>query len=310
MIIPQDKKTKNVIKLNEVQLRNIIRDILYEELGSFTNQYPTSCLIAKIVKKKAEGLKPEQIKKIKDNAFIEIKQKVNTENFDIVRIRLVQYQPLGVFLGLNMEQRAVIIQISYANALNMSQDDLANVIHHELMHGNTNINIVKNVGEEKFGNAPIYYNNLISIFHGEQGNSLVYNFAHALYSTHYDETNALVSQVYSSIMSEFNKSGKEQITEEEFIDLYRNTNSYQEFKLALTDTIPEIESMSNMSIEREIIKPFKCYGINFTVPQVKKYCKQIRKISNEALKDCGRNASLCYRDMIKDGLIKGKENYE
>lgn len=306
MDIPLNKETKKVVKLNESQLRQIIRGILYEELGSFTNQYETSCLVAKIVKKKVEELTPLQIKQIKDNAFIEIKQKVNTENFDVVRVRLVQYQPLGAFLGLNREQRAVIIQISYANALSMSQDELANVIQHELMHGNTNINIVKNAGEEKFGNAPVYYNNLISIFHGEQGNSLVYNFAHALYATHFDETNALVSQVYSSIMSEFNKSGKEQITEEEFIDIYRNTNSYQEFKFALTDTIPEIESMSDDSIKREIISPFKRYGINFTVSQVKKYCRQIRKISNEALKDCSRNASLCYRDMIKDGLIKEK----
>lgn len=311
MYIPLRKKTKKVIKLTESELRGIIREMILEELGSFPNQYETSNIIADAVIEAANSLTDEDIRKIRSNVPLDIVKHVDNKNLSVVRIQFLQDIAFGCFLGINTEENSAIIGISYKRVLASSRDDIVNTIQHELMHGNTYLRKAENVGTENlYGDIPHYYGELFNIFSNYEPGNIVYNFAHAMYSCYYDETNALVSQVYSDIMRQLNNSGKGKITEDEFINMYRNTNSYEEFKLATTNVVPVIQSMSDAAIEKFIVNEFVKNGINISVAMVKKQCKRIDSIANEALKDCSRNASLCYKHLIEQGRIIGKEKYE
>lgn len=293
-------KEHKIYHLNEDALREIIKEEINEVLGSFDKQYKISDICANEVKKIVKDLSKKEISDIRSGKLDFPFKLINVNSNDVskIKIRFTQLDIHGQTIGINPDDKAVIIEIGINSAIRNSVSELSDIFAHELMHGNV---YLKRYGknEETYDKTPDYYNKLTNVFNNYYG-TIAYNFAHALYACFYQETNALVSQVYSSIMMEI---GNSVIDKNTFVDIYRNTNSFIEFNLITTETLPLIRQMDNTVLEKMVILPFKQCGINFNITKVRSECKRLEKVAKDALKKCNRNASLCYNDLLKNKQI-------
>ena len=295
-----DLNEHKIYHLNEDTLRGIIKEEINEVLGSFDKQYKISDICANEVKKLVKDLSKKEISDIRSGKLDFPFKLINVNSNDVskIKIRFTQLDIHGQTIGINPDDKAVIIEIGINSAIRNTVSELSDIFAHELMHGNV---YLKRYGknEETYDKIPDYYNKLTNVFNNYYG-TIAYNFAHALYACFYQETNALVSQVYSSIMMEI---GNSVIDKNTFIDIYRNTNSFMEFNLIITETLPLIRQMDNTVLEKMVILPFKQCGINFNITKVRNECKRLEKVAKDALKKCNRNASLCYNDLLKNKKI-------
>lgn len=293
-------KEHKIYHLGEDALREIINEEINEVLGSFDKQYKISDICANEVKKIVKDLSKKEISDIRSGKLDFPFKLINVNSNDVskIKIRFTQLDIHGQTIGINPNDKVVIIEIGINSAIKNSVSELSDIFTNELMHGNVYLKrYTKN--EETYDKTPDYYNKLTNVFNNYYG-TIAYNFAHALYACFYQETNALVSQVFSSIMMEIGNSVIEKNT---FIDIYRNTNSFIEFNLIITETLPLIRQMNNTVLEKMIILPFKQCGINFNITKVRSECKRLEKVAKDALKKCNRNASLCYNDLLKNKQI-------
>ena len=295
-----DLNEHKIYHLNEDTLRGIIKEEINEVLGSFDKQYKISDICANEVKKLVKDLSKKEISDVRSGKLDFPFKLINVNSNDVskIKIRFTQLDIHGQTIGINPDDKAVIIEIGINSAIRNTVSELSDIFAHELMHGNV---YLKRYGknEETYDKIPDYYNKLTNVFNNYYG-TIAYNFAHALYACFYQETNALVSQVYSSIMMEI---GNSVIDKNTFIDIYRNTNSFMEFNLIITETLPLIRQMDNTVLEKMVILPFKQCGINFNITKVRNECKRLEKVAKDALKKCNRNASLCYNDLLKNKKI-------
>lgn len=290
-----------VRNLDESVLREIIREEINEVLGAFKKQYEIGDICARAIKTLVKSLTKEQILAIRSGVLDFPYHIVKVKDSDIsgVKIKIKQFDVRGQTIGINPEENLVLVEIGINSAIRLPEKELSDTFAHELMHGNVFLKRYKD-NKETYDRTPEYYGNLTKVFRNYYG-TLAYNFAHALYACFYQETNALVSQVYSSIMMEI---GESVVDEKTFMDIYTNTNSYQEYNIIITETLPLIKQMSDENIQKTLVVPFKNCGINFNVRGIRKECKRIEKVANDAIKKCGRNASLCYNDLLERGQIK------
>lgn len=152
-------------------------------------------------------------------------------------------------------------------------------IVHELMHGNIFLNRMKsnNVADDKVDETPNYYENLIHAMNDIEPGSDSYIFSRALYLSYYQETQAMISQVWAEMRNLF--SEKAQIlTKNDFkyallhIDLYKD----------VSDSIWICRRMLDEYYTRvKVFEELQTYGIEF---DEKRNHSIIKRILNRLIK--------------------------
>ena len=152
-------------------------------------------------------------------------------------------------------------------------------IVHELMHGNIFLNRMKsnNVADDKVDETPNYYENLIHAMNDAEPGSDSYIFSRALYLSYYQETQAMISQVWAEMRNLF--SEKAQIlTKNDFkyallhIDLYKD----------VSDSIWICRRMMDEYYTRvKVFEELQTYGIEF---DEKRNHSIIKRILNRLIK--------------------------
>lgn len=282
------------IVLNESMLRGIIKNVLEEALGSFKSQ-----------ENMAEYCVEKLFIMLKNNIF---KTTFNYDSDNIKKITIL-YNPnestIGKLVSYNHKDKSIKIEIGRNIIQNMSKDDIVYKIAHELMHGNIYLSPKKYETSLKMElDVPEYYGKLIKMLNTLNGDDIAYNFAYGLYSTFYQETQAIISQTSSEIRSIIRKYNLKNINREVFYDIVEQCKSYNTFKLNISDCCDTIDSLDDEQLKKYIIDPFSDFDIKIDKPFIRKMNKKIRKISNEAIRKCINNAMLVYYDLEKEERIK------
>lgn len=152
-------------------------------------------------------------------------------------------------------------------------------IVHELMHGNIFLNRMASdsVNDDKVDETPYYYENLIKAMDNTIPGSDSYIFSRALYLSYYQETQAMISQVWAEMRNLF--SEKAQIlTKNDFkyallhIDLYKD----------VSDSIWICRRMMDEYYTRvKVFEELQTYGIEF---DEKRNHSIIKRILNRLIK--------------------------
>lgn len=280
------KKIEKKIVLTEGVLRCIIKEVLEEALGSFKKQEELGEYCAEI------------IRQMINNG--EVKRTIRWNDKNIKKINL-EHKPTENYLGKLTSYDFYNKTLNIHVGRNIKKyNNVAEVISHELMHGNIYLSPKHYETSLKMElDTPDYYDDLIKTLDNVDG--IAYNFAYGLYSIFYQEAQAIISQTATEIRGSINKREIDTITKKEFIDLIRQCKSYNIFKLNISDCCDIIDTMSDKEIQCLIVYPFKNNKININISFVKKMNRRIREVSNEALRKCINNAMIVYYDLDKEG---------
>ena len=291
MYIEKENKVKKAKVLTEDVLRQVIREVLFEAMSSFPNQY----MIAEI--------SANEFEKMFLNGSNVGKVQINKSGIKNIILKIED----GYFLSkvnVNFENKDLIISIGRDNWRNFEWNKLYEAISHELMHGNIFLSRDNNIKDKnKIDDSPESYDKIVEILNSvEDIDNLFYDYVYALYSCFYQETQALVSQTYSSMSYIYNKYGYDKIERDEFDTLLVNSKPYIIFSenIKLCDVL---DQMTDNILEEKIVNEFKNWGLITTLFEIRKNINEIRRISNKALTKCMRNASLFYNELEKEGKI-------
>lgn len=292
MIVELKKnKEKPPKKLSKNGLRNLIREMIDEMWSSFPNQY--------------------DIAKVCADAFVEMlkagemRREIEYKSGPIEKITIVIKN--GNYLintDIDFDKGNVIISLVLNNWVGRTKQELYEAIALELMHGNTFLSRYNNISDkEKIEDTPGDYRKLLELY-GDYPYSTAGRLAYAMYSCYYQETQAIISQTYSSIKKEYNERGLKVITKRTFRTLLRDSTPWQIFSGNIEDCCNVIDGMSQTDIEKNIIRIYKIYGIEINLKTLSKEIKRIRKVSNEALIKCMKNSTFFYNELKEKKLIK------
>lgn len=259
--------------------------LITESLGAFQDQYALSKEISDLAYYMF-------MKNIKKNIY----NPLNNKEIKVIDLTVL-VNPIHILhatiIGVNGEDGKVIIELHIPEAYRMANKDkvinaISNVVVHELMHGNVYIKRINNKVDNVV-DTPFYYDKLIYILRSVSEKHICRKFAYALYSTYYQEVNAMVSQANIQLSNIIGYGTK---TNDEIKNNLPKIEAYQIYNEIVKDTIPKINSMTNEEIENNIVNIFKQFNIQISVKFVRDMCKKMNKIATEAIKNIIRNTIL------------------
>ena len=268
----------------EESKKSVNEMLINEELGSFTNQYVIS-------KKCAEKLKNMYINSVyhdtltidEDDALKNVDLTISTNNYVSTQLTSYDYETLTAYIAVGIR--------NFIN--NELFNNLSSTIAHELMHYNV---FIKQETNNANIEIPYWYPIIVAIM--KETYNTAYHFARMLYSTYYQEVNAFVSQISEEIKNKFRfKKGK--ITRENF------KKAFIELEPVITYNYNMRYYWNVMNLSDEKIKSDICNvieekskdEIKWTPKDIRDKCKQAYKISQNALRDCYRNAMLAFYEL-------------
>lgn len=280
-------------------MRKIIRRVLIESFGAFPNQYKIAEICA------------ERFEQMLNNGVTEDSVAINESIIKKVNLKISPEKHIvGQLAGAVFKDGVLFVEIGSNAIYKFNKDKIAYVIAHELMHGNVFLNRFKNLEDKtKTDDQPDEYEVLITILRNEDDN-MAYKYAYALYSTYYQEVNAIVSQTCLCMEVDYRERGLDKITPQTFQILLRRSKPWEVFLDNIKECCDILDLYSNRMIQAEIVDVFKRYGLNTTIEDVRSRIKKVRAISNEALNKCIKNATFFWNELQKDGKIKQPTNFK
>lgn len=289
MIERRTTKVKRPVVITESKLREIIKNILFETMSSFPNQY-------EIAKTCVNGFVEMFNSDIKEKTIEIRKNGINNIILQIIEGRFLSR------VNVHFDENNIIISIGKDNwsGERLDTNALYDKIVHELMHGNIYLSRDQNIDDkDKVEDAPESYDVLIKLLNILDEKSLVYNYTYALYSCYYQEMQAIISQTYSSMKEIYYKKKLKTVDKNIFEELFKESTPYQTFKnnIYVCDVIDELD---DSTIEEEIIDVYTKNNLITDINEVRKNSTEIRRLSNKAIHKCMRNASLLYYELLND----------
>lgn len=165
--------------------------------------------------------------------------------------------------------------------------EITSVISHELMHGN--IFFKRNEKKLDIEDTPEEYEKIVTVMRNADGDSLLYMFARALYSTYYQEENALISQV----PSEIHKLSKGKINRNNVFKIMKETDPYITFFNSYSVLCPYLNKLSDKDLIFQLVEPLSEFDINVDVQWIRKKIKFIYHHSKHALDKILRVSMMC-----------------
>jgi len=168
-------------------------------------------------------------------------------------------------------------------------------IVHELMHGNIFLNrmVSNGVDDDKVDETPYYYGNLVDAMNNTEPGSASYIFSRALYLSYYQETQAMISQVWVEMKNQFgNKT--ENLTKSDFkyallhVDVYKDVSASIWICRRMMD-----EYYTRIHVFEELQK----YGIEF---DGKRNFSIIKKILNKLIRMKRKLINTAYFYFVKE----------
>lgn len=284
---------KKIFEVKHLQCAsiNINETILNESLGVFEGQYEIAEYLSNI--------SYEMLNK-KTN-----KNTVNVEQYKTwlkyVNLTLnIEYDNLLPNINARLEKIGtdsvnIIINVSYPclNIYNetIMKNKILNCITHELMHDNIFIKRYTN-GIEEFDDTPDEYPIYIQIMDENNPNTLLYKFGLALYSTFYQETQAIISQTVSNLRLILMK---QDVSNDEIKSAIAKSEGYIRFNIILHELVPVLEHMSDDELFQQIELPlFSKYALNI---KPKKLIKKFKNRSTIALRKIIKSAMLINKNI-------------
>ena len=282
------------------------KDVPYlnEALGSFNNQYDISKQLANTVLM------------MKQNRMTSCLTNVLVDNIKIP-VLIVLFTNEGTYNKANLdlvgdkqtgqiEELKINVFISPFEYRNDNQEwllnDIKEKISHELMHGN--IFLKRNVSNEKLNDMPEYYNGCIEIIQNSH-NSFLRDIAYALYTTYYQEAQAIVSSTYGqleSLIGQNNINYLKSIDYDAKLSIFKKylieTMAYQTYYYIINDTCKIIDEMSEQELKywEEDLRRKKVVlkdGLKAAMGKVK-------NVADGALKDVTRNGALFFNEVLNN----------
>ena len=294
-------KKLNLLGEKTMLFEEIVRLNLVESFGAFENQYEAAMKIAEMAYGKAiNGGGHFDFELPDGNLFNTISVDVSVvdlygEKFEITKVNIEEKK---VFLNIVLHKFQLIS--SGQDAIRMIYERIA----HELMPGNIlfgRSSLIKNGDDEdtkvrKVINQPEWYKAVLDFFEKEHQE---YNwFGYAMYSTFYQETQAIISQVSPEIENKCfdyltkNKGGE--ITKDLFLSFLRTTDAM----VIYTKNISFVESITP-DVEEIILERLKNYGVELDKNGFRRQCRYILKQSRNAIPAIYRNAMIAYKKYVK-----------
>lgn len=168
-------------------------------------------------------------------------------------------------------------------------------IVHELMHGNIFLNRMKSdsVGDDKVDETPIYYGNLVDAMNNTEPGSDSYVFSRALYLSYYQETQAMISQVWAEIKYQFDNNSQN-LTKGKFKYALMHSDVYKD----VSDSIWICQRMIDDYYTRiNVFDELQKYGIEF---DEKRNFSIIKNILNKLIRMKKKLINTAYFYFIKE----------
>ena len=287
-----ERRTVNIKKpvvITESKLREIIKDVLFETMSSFPNQYE----VAKIC--------TNEFSKMFDSGIKEKTIEIRKSGINNIILQILEGRFLSK-VNVQFNENNIIISIGEDNwcGKNFNVNSLYDKIVHELMHGNIYLSRDQNIeNKSKIEDTPESYDKLIELLNILDENTLVYNYTYALYSCYYQEMQAIISQTYSSMKSICYRNKIEVVDRSTFEELFKKSSPYQTFKnnIYICDVIDELD---DSTVKKEIIDVYTANNLITDIYEIRKNSTEIRRLSNRAIHKCMRNASIFYYELLNN----------
>lgn len=294
MHIPLKKENIEIIPykkgdiLNE-EYENICTLILNESLGAFENQYAVCKEIAPIILDMYKKHIPSNVIPIEIES--PIKEVHINVNQNIPQGTMIMHTQ-GEINRINNDLGIIGINIFIPQGFYMHKNDefilkeIENCIAHEFMHGNIFLKRLDN-NQDVFDTSQDY-ETYLTIIRETDNNSFLYKYAYGMYSTYYQEMQAIISQTSVQIR---NIIGKPNATNEEVKEALKQTEAYQIFTQNAYDLGAFLEkSKDNGVVWEYLIEELSKYGIKIDMKTLEKNIKRIINRSNVAIFKIMRNA--------------------
>ena len=271
---------ESLMKFND-SFDDSITKLINESLGAFNKQYK----IAKLIASYAYSL----LMNNSNSGIIEI----DSETIKKVSVGLDLKTIWGCSASLkSIKNGSLTIDINIPYNYKMLDKEkfinaLSDPISHELMHYNVIVKRYENgaVLDER----PSYYESVVNIIRGEKYvDTLVYEFAYALYSTYYQEVCAMVSQESIQFKNFLINKEKNNVNANSAL---KQCNSFIVYNNIVKHLIPTINLMSDADLENEIVIPLKENGIDCDAKWARKQAKKMYKVAKYAIHNIIRNIS-------------------
>lgn len=276
------------------------KEIIYESLMKFNDSFDDS--ITELINESLGAFK-EQYKIAKLIASYAYSLLMNNSNSGIIEIDSETIKKVSVGLDLktiwgcsaslkSIKNGSLTIDINIPYNYKMLDKEkfinaLSDPISHELMHYNVIVKRYENgaVLDER----PSYYESVVNIIRGEKYvDTLVYEFAYALYSTYYQEVCAMVSQASIQFKNFLINKEKNNVNANSAL---KQCNSFIVYNNIVKHLIPTISLMSDADLENEIVTPLKENGIDCDAKWARKQAKKMYKVAKYAIHNIIRNIS-------------------
>lgn len=289
MYIPlkNKKNYKPIIQLKEGQVKSSNNDILLESAHAFDEQYIWAKKCAEIIYRCIlDGEKKASIsfKNTKDNTIKGAVIKISTNNILKTKAQIENITTEG-FVKIEINTNKDILQKAEVDAIN----EIWNAIVHELGHGN--IYWKRYINNQDINDTPDEYERWIEVITSNDisPDDILYLFCYALYSTHYQEIQAFVSQTYSDLITNLTRiyNTTKNISKEQFWKAIIETNTYQTYKKNI-ETCEKLLSIEGLRLI--LVKKLKKYNLFYNEDELIKKCNIIIEKSKDALKSSYNNA--------------------
>lgn len=141
---------------------------------------------------------------------------------------------------------------------------------------------------------PEYYGKALAIMrHGDYENEIVQDFAYALYSTYYQETQEIISQANTNVKLLMQTKNITNPSSSDLVKLIKQTEPYNIFYNNI-HVAKHILSMSDDALKTIVINPLQKYHINADIQWIKNQCEKTIKVSQNALRKIIRNGMLIF----------------
>lgn len=284
------EKYNNSIELLNENYEVLCEVLLIETLGAFENQYNICKEIAPIIL--------EMYKKhIQDNVIdIEISSPIKQVQVEVnknIEKGMTCVKTNASIYYVNNDSGKVIISINVPQSYYMHKNDdyilkeIMNCLSHEFMHANVFMQRMTNNADvpDELENYDIY----LDIIHKESEDSLIYRYAYGMYSTYYQEMNAIVSQTSQQLKNQLGDVAH--ASNDEIRNALKKTEPYQIYTRNAYDLGAFLKDSQEFSdIWDYLLEELDRYGISITSKELERNVKKIINCSNEALKKIMKNA--------------------
>ena len=271
-----------------MSINNVDCNILTEELHSFEGQLP-------LTKEVAEHIYWMLTNDVKQQSY-----HPNHSAFNVINITIDPNDNNSIKAsldGFSIEEKTISMTIKINKLLlgfqsqNILVNRISHVITHELMHGY--VFIQQDIPQEDV-NIPSTYGIALTIMrHGQYESELLQDLAYALYSTYYQEVQAIISQANTNVNLIIQSRKITSISSQDLVKLTKQTEPYNIFVNNI-HVAKQILNMHDEDIRSEIVETLNRYQFQCDEKWIKKQCEYIIKVSQNALKKIIRNSLLIF----------------